>query len=746
MADENELDQETPGDDPIVTEAKKRFKLCADWERHARRNWLNDYKFAHGDSYNMYQWPSEVIEMRGGPETDKPTLTINKVRQHNLQIKNEAKQNKAGMSFRPVGNSATKESAQIWNGLARHIENQSNATAHYNESVGYMVDAGFGYWRVKTDYASDKNFDQEIYICGLSDPLGVMLDCDAKEPDKSDARYGFISEDCPKDLVGLKWPQYKDQIGAANFLGQDEYGWVKENQVRVSEYYRRVEKRDKLFAYQPDPLKPPIFLKESELAGDLKEVVQASVASGATKVRSILGHRVEWHFIIGNKIVETREWPGSIIPIVPCVAEELIIEGKLDRPGHTRSLLDPQRMYNYWSSSAVEYGALQTKTPWIASEEAIGEYTADWNNANVNNKSVLLYNALADDGVTPIPKPERIQPPVAAPVALQGMQTAAQELMLASGQYQASMGAQGNERSGKAIQERQRQGDNATYHYIDAQGIAIRKTAKIIKEIAPRIYDTQRVIQILQEDGKSLEVMIDPKAKKAYEETQDEITGALKRIFNPAIGDFEVTCDVGPSYGTKREEAFQAFTMLLGQAPQLIPILGDILLKTADFPMSEEASDRLQRMVPPQALGTGPSPAEQGLMQKVQSLTAMLGKLMEEKAKLDITLKGKDQQKVIDLMNAFTARLKVLGDQALSQSDLKELVSQVVQESLGLPLEAAAQASEPDLAAAGAAGGQQLNLPLNAPPQPGARLGDDGQWYSHHFAGNSSYRPVGGGQ
>src|ERR1700761_4331634 len=106
----------------VVRRAHLRFKKCQKWETEARARWLDDYKFANGDAYNNFQWPDAIYQTRG----DRPTLTVNETRQHNLHIINEAKQNKATVRYRPVGEGATPESAEIYEGIYRHIQNISN--------------------------------------------------------------------------------------------------------------------------------------------------------------------------------------------------------------------------------------------------------------------------------------------------------------------------------------------------------------------------------------------------------------------------------------------------------------------------------------------------------------------------------------------------------------------------------------------------------------------------------------------
>lgn len=65
-------------DEKIVHEAQKRFKRCQDWESKARDNFIDDYKFANGDSENGYQWPNELRKTRA--IDNRPALTINKTR------------------------------------------------------------------------------------------------------------------------------------------------------------------------------------------------------------------------------------------------------------------------------------------------------------------------------------------------------------------------------------------------------------------------------------------------------------------------------------------------------------------------------------------------------------------------------------------------------------------------------------------------------------------------------------------
>lgn len=657
-------------DETIVEEAQKRFKRCQDWESSARQSFEDDYKFANADADNGYQWPNEIRKARA--IDNRPALTINKTRQHNLQIINDCRQNKAAVKVSPTGGGATKEAAEIFEGIVRHIEYISNAQSVYDTANTFQIEAGIGYWRVVTDYPNERTFDQEIYIKRVRDPLSIYLDPDIVEVDGSDARFAFVYEDRPREVFEKEYPQFKGK-SPQNTLSFG-IGWNSKDTVRVAEYYRRSEKKDRLISTETG------VVKASDLPTDIRKDI---LADPQTKVRDIIEQEIEWFLIVGNEIADKKKWPGKYIPIVRVIGEETVIDGILDRKGHTRALKDPQRTYNYWTSSAVEFIALQSKTPYIAPVEAISGLETYWQSANRDNMAVLPYNSIDDTG-KPIPPPARQAPPTFAPAYLQGMQVAGQELQAVSGQYESQMGEKSNERTGIAIQERQRKGDNATYHYIDHQAVAIRFTGRILIDLIPKIYDTKRIVRIVEENGDQQQIQLDPAAKQAYQAHEQQEGSEIKAIFNPSVGEYDVISEVGPAFATKREEAFNALTQIATQSPEIMQIAGDLIMKAADFPMAEELAERLKNMVPPQALG-GPSPEMLKMQQQLQgmqnALQTMTQNLADEKNKRTTV----EQQKEIDVYKAETDRAAVLKDvdPAIFAPMLKQLIAEAMSQGMG---------------------------------------------------------------
>jgi hypothetical protein len=669
-----------PKEDPkakIVAEAKERFARCEEAESEFRKRFVEDLKFANGDADNGWQWPDQIRNARDGDQ--RPCLTINKTRQHNLQIINDAKQNKPSVKTLPVDGEADIEIAKILDGIVRHIEYNSHAEIVYDTATEFAVQAGLGYWRVVCEYAHDGSFDQEIFLRRVKNPLTVYLDCDIESADGSDAKYGFVFEEMTKTEFEAT---YQGEEARSVTFGDDTTGsaWLSKDKIRVCEYFRKTTKTDTLINH---PVNGPMMLSEVQDPEERKVIE----SDPSVQKRPVSQPQITWYLIAGDTIIDEKPWAGRYIPIVRVIGEEIVIDGKVERKGHTRSMKDAQRMYNYMSSAQVEYIALQTKTPFVGPIEAFEGFESEWANANKDNLPYLPYNGLKEDG-SPIDRPTREQPPVGASAYLQGMQTAQQELMMASGQYQEQFGQQSNAQAGVAIQARQRQGDRATYHFIDNVARAIRYTGRVLIDLIPKIYDTARVIRIIGEDGTETFAKFDPDqahpvgtpdGQPAPPESERDHLKDVQLIYNPGIGRYDVTVEVGPNYETRRQEAFNALTQIMSQDQELMKVAGDLLFKAADFPMADEVAERLHRTISPAILGEGPTPEMQDATQKMQHMGQMIEHLTQQ---LQEAKQGKDQQETnIKAYDSETKRMQALGpvDPALVSHLATQVVMQMMQ-------------------------------------------------------------------
>src|SRR5215472_13585698 len=429
----------------IMEEMRERFRACAEWEATYRRKFMEDLKFAEADAFNGYQWPDSIRRTRD--LSDKPCLTLNIVRQHNLKIINDMRKAKESCKILGMGNGATQESAEIVKQLIRHIEYNSKAQRNaYTPARGFQVKGGIGWWRIVTDYESNDSFDQEIYIKGIPDPLSVFMDPDCQEPDCSDGRYAFIFSFMPRELIEALVPDYPWQIGAPRMpigIAPGESFFIEKDHWLVAEYFRKVPLADKLISFMT-PMGDRLTVRETKIPAEIASELKAD---SRTMVRNVVDQQIEWKLIVGDEIVDETIWPGKYIPLIRVLGEESVIEGILDRKGHTRALTDAQRMFNYNASASVEFGALQTKSPWLAAAAAIEGVEGLWNTANTENHSVLIWKHVDDDNAeSQIPPPQK---------------------MMTSGQWANQRAQTGNERTGTAIKERLQEGESATNQFTE---------------------------------------------------------------------------------------------------------------------------------------------------------------------------------------------------------------------------------------------------------------------------------------
>lgn len=672
-------DPNLPGDDPIVKEAVERWKSVNEFQGTEDERSREDTKFANGDPRNAFQWPTKIYAQRTGGDSDLPCLTINKVRGHNDIIINEMSKNSFGPKIRPTAGKASYKSAQVMQHLLNRVKNISKYSAQRRKVAEHQVDGGIGYMLVDTRYVSNRSRNQEIYFKAARDPTAVYLDPWITEPDGSDANFGFVFERRSRKEFNRKYPQWKDKVGSAP-IDSMFASWISDKEIMLAKYYRKKQVPDRYVWYK-DENGSEVEKLQSEILEDsgpdiykqLIEDIKSGTIEGGT--RKVTNDQVEWFLIAGNKIVDRGDWPGKYIPICRCVGRELIVDGTLDRKGHTRSLIDAQRMLNYDSSMSVQDVASQTRSPWVAPARAIEGQEA-WKTANIETVAVLTYNDVddeADGELQRIAPPQRIDRPQPSQAYIQGIQTAERWMMMVSGQYQAQLGENDTQSaaSGKAINERKEQGDTATYHFPEHMSDMERFLGVQFLDLAPKIYDTKRAMQIEDDAGKRSWIMIDPEQKEAVQELQQEKMDeeAAQIALNPAIGEYECVSDPGPDYATQRQEAWERLSMLMQSNNELASLGFDLLLKNADFPGADEMCERFQRELKaqkPYLFDSNIDPQLLSLQEQNKRLIALNSELMAKLADEKIRLKGRDEKRDIDAFRADTERMQAQVD-ALSK-------------------------------------------------------------------------------
>lgn len=607
---------------PVIDLAMERFQFTAMSEKDNRQAMKADTEFYVSD-----QWDATIKNNRMTGQ--RPCLTVNRLPQFTRQITNGLRQNMPSVRTIPV-NDSDEDVAKIFDGMMRHIQEASQAGIAYNTANNSQVISGLGFFRVVTDYCNEKNFDQEIKIKRIKNALSVYVDPAAVEPDYSDAQYMFITEDLTFEEFKRRYPN-KTAVTSDTLTakGDSVRDWLTgdKNTMRIAEYFS-VEDGEEMIIYQ---------LEDGRVVPEVPEGMKE------LKKRKVTQKKVVWRMISATEVLETKDWAGKYIPIIPVIGEDIDVDGKRIIKGMVRDAQDPQRMYNYWASAQTEMIALAPKAPYIAAVGQIEGLKSIWDNLNITNYAYLPYNPVVNGGVAlPPPQRQNVEPPVQAMV--QAMGQAADDLKAVTGIYDAALGARGNETSGKAINARKMQGDVSNYHYADNFSYSLLHLGRILIDLIPKIYDAPRVVRVLGEDGTS-------EYKKINQPSGEKNAQGIEKMYDVTAGEYDVVVDTGPSYKTKRQEDSELMAQMAQGNPELFKIAGDIIVRNMDLPGAQELSERIKKTLPPQLQDVDPSEeipmkVKQELDQYgqlVEQLTQQLHRLQDEQDSKKLELESKER-------------------------------------------------------------------------------------------------------
>ena len=645
----------------IIDTARHRMTMAIAAYSESREDELDDLRFFAASPDNQWQWPADVLATRGAVQGQtinaRPCLTINKLPQHVRQVTNDQRQNRPSGKVIPADDKADVEVAEIFNGIVRHIEYMSDADVAYDTACENQVAYGEGYIRLLTEYCNDQSFDQDIKIGRIRNSFSVYMDPTIQDPCGSDAQWCFITEELMKDDYERMFPDAQP-ISSLQQQGVGDAStsqWINENTIRIAEYFYVEHEKQTLNLY---------YGNVSAIKGSPEDQQMAMNGMKPIKSRSVDVRKVKWCKINGFEILEEQEWAGKWIPVVRVVGNEFEVDGRMYVSGLVRNAKDAQRMYNYWVSQEAEMLALAPKAPFIGYGGQFEGYEQQWKTANTTNWPYLEVNPDVSDGAgTPLPLPQRSQPPMAQTGLIQAKMGASDDIKGTTGQYDSSLGQTSNERSGKAIMARERQTDTGTYHFVDNLARAIRHITRQIIDLVPKIYDTERVARIIGEDGETDQAKINPMQPMPVNKIVDQNGIQIDKIYNPSVGTYDVMVTTGPSYMTKRQEALESMGQLLQGNPQLWAVAGDLFIKNMDWPGAQEMAKRFAKTIDPKLMDDGDKdPALQAAEQQMQAMAQEMENMhkMLQNVSKSIEMKDVEVKEFEAQIKAFDAETKRL--------------------------------------------------------------------------------------
>ena len=695
-------------DDDLIKEARERARDGATYWKENLDMARDDLNFLSGNQWDEdvktkrqndgqpclvnNVLPTFVDQVLGDQRQNKPSIKIGAVEPVLVADSNTGKPTTLKISNAAGGKDY--EISEVYQALIRNIEYNCDADDGYDMAFQSAVQSGIGYLRVLTDYSGGDSFEQDINISSIDNQFSVTIDPMAKKLDKSDMNWCLVDDIMLKEDFEAKYPGKTSQPIPSDNQPEDNDLWFPDGTVRVTEYFTREEYDREVVMLSDGRVvdaeeAEPILDELAE--GAIDENGQRQEPVTEVKRRKVKAYKVVWRKITGIDVLEGPiELDCSYIPIVPVYGKSLAIKGKRIYQSIIRHSKDAQRMINYWDSSAAEAVALSPKAPYLITVEQVEGYTKEWENANTTNQAYLPYNSIPGQAppsrVAPAPTPM-------AELALSG--TATDKVKATMGMFDASVGAAGNETSGKAILARQREADVGTFAFIDNLSKSIRQVGRILVEMIPKVYDTERVIRLKFPDDTEDFVKIN-------QQILDDESGEYVTINDLAIIKCDVAVSTGPAYTTQREETASMLLDIFKTVPKTADLGGDILVQNVDFDGNEELAKRLKQTLPPNMLSQSeaeelnegkesqqPSPEQQAQQAAIEAemqlkqleMETEKAKAMSEQAKAEATIaesRAKEMQAQVDI-----ATLQQGGQDGIAQMVREQVAKALVEAQVG---------------------------------------------------------------
>lgn len=658
--------------DALLRQARLRFNSARKIDKRERQLADQDTRFAINDE--GCQWDETTREIREGANPPRPCLVMNKTAEKIAQTEGEFRKLKPSIKVKAVDNQADPKIAEIMSGIIRNVEYNSTARAAYNTSHSCVLHGGRGFWRINIIDSEDDPFEQDIEIGRIPNSLSVTYDMSAKKIDRSDGNFMFISEDMAIEEFKAEWPD----VSVEDWPDDESYtGWKREDSVRVAEYWWKEKGTKTAYRVERNSTQMTVWeLKEGEKALDTKEVNHP---------------KVRWCKMVGTQILEGPfdDWPGKYIPIISELGLETNINGVQKTRGMVRFAKEPQQMYNYWTSAEAEQ-IQSVREPYIMTPTMMGSHQAQWDLSSTKNYKYLFFDP---DPKVPGLGPRRENPQQVSTAMLAAKQGMEHDIQSAMNVYKASLGDQSSEISGRAINARTAQANIAGFNYTDMFEYALVYSAKVLIDIIPHVYDSERIIRIRGEGDTERSVPINarpdsPIMKQGKFDKEFLVqTDHSEYINDIGIGKYDVVATIGAAYATQREEALDTLIKVLEMMPKLADASPDLVVALLDMPMSDELLKRAKKLVPPGLRTLEPGEEEPKPQGPTPEQQIALGKIDLEQKKLQLSgieeMRKRMEGMIDGIAKIMTAEAKEEGQQL---AEITAFISAIKEREQGQPV------------------------------------------------------------
>ncbi len=588
-------------------------------------------------------------------------------------------------------NRAAPETVSVVEKHLRHIMFDTKNSPTQYEVMKDLYSGGFSCFKIWTDYANDKSFDQEIHVDRVYDPTLVGFDQLARDAHKGDGQFCFELFPMHKDDFKRDFPDAN--IDDVNFLGTfSGFNWAYLNGntpiILVCDYYEKKKRKVKIVQLVDGSVKTEKEYKAMlESYNGFEQPPAIKGSPRWSQMETVCRYRC-----IENQVIEYSETDFTFFPLIFADGNSIMLKNpknggnayQMTRP-YVYHAKGAQKLKNFAGISLANEIENMVQHKIIIAKEALPK-EEDWLAAykDVQKPSTFVFNAFYDEDpdkpiANPIREVQRVGAPPEIMQAFSGTDSLIQNIL---GSYDSALGINDNQLSGIAVVESASQSNAAAMPYLVGYLQAWQRVAELIVDLIPKYYKTPRTIPILGIDGKREYVKINQEQGVEIE-------------YEPNALDVRV--EAGVSYAIQKNRALQQIIALQQSSPLFAQFMNEKGLPVLLDNIEIRGIDQLKEMVEEwqQEMQQQKQMAMQQQQQEMQNNPAVIkNQLQAQKLQMDMQKNQStfaldmqkmklDQQKLltdaliahnnnqVQLIKAQTERFAKQVDQRLAHHDMR---------------------------------------------------------------------------
>jgi hypothetical protein len=579
--------------------------MRADYNSDLRATWIE-------------AWDPNVKSARENSDERKPALNFGRLHTLVQAITNRARLQRPQPKIEPQDGQATVEIAEKIEGRWRQIQYESQADVAYDTGVDYATSGGFGFWRIDKAFINEgleddddpRIFEVEPRIIPVQDPAQHYPDPDCLLPDFSDAKGWFVRKRYLREEFEMEFGQ--EPMG---WDGDTKSLWQDKEHVWAAEWWR---------VFSSDREK--VRLDDGTVAW-WDQLPKDFDRRRITHSRGIPQRQVVKRIIDGEKVLETEDWEGSWIPIIPVLGGTKVIEGRKVYLSAIRFSKDPQKLLNIAQSTTAELLGSADWATWVGWKGSFKD--GRWREPGRKR----YYEADKPiEGLPPeLPRRDIYEPPI-------------QSLSAASMQYQDAIRAgcgyvdsilqpsKAANLSGVAVDRREQQQDATNAHFLDNLTRAQWHSTRVGLELLLKWTDTPRKWKVRDAAGKMADAFVSTEEGATVEGHENQTHHRID------IGRYGVVIVEGQDKATQRDEEKDFLLEVFKANPMLcLQLFGDIFFEKLGY---EDLAKRATYGLAP-AIQQAMQSEEQGISPREQQQAAQIQQLRQILQQLGMKLAAK---------------------------------------------------------------------------------------------------------